>query len=68
MADLHDLRTKVPTRTLSVIQALEMATGQSGAEITREWLVERAEKEAHKAILISRVLGVQGSAGDAEGK
>lgn len=57
---LHDIRTKVPTETLSVIQALEMATGDTMAEIARVWLTERADQELHKAQVISRVLRGEG--------
>jgi hypothetical protein len=65
--ELHDLRTKVPRTVLSVIQALEMATGDTGAEIARKWLTERAETELHKATLITRVMRGEGDNGAGEG-
>jgi hypothetical protein len=65
---LHDIRTKVPTQTLSVIQALEMATGETMAEIARVWLTERAEIEIHKATIIARVLRGEVGNGAGEGK
>jgi hypothetical protein len=65
--ELHDLRTKVPRQTLSVIQAIEMATGDTGAEIARKWLTERAEAELHKATIIARVMKGEGDSGANEG-
>lgn len=67
-AELHDIRTKVPRETLSVIQALEMATGETMAEIVRGWIVERAETELHKATIVCRVLRGEGSIGAEEVK
>lgn len=67
-AELHDIRTKVPTETLSVIQALEMATGDTMAEIVRGWIVDRAAIELHKATIVARVLRGEGSNGSTEGK
>lgn len=63
MSGLHDLRTKVPTRALSVLQALSIATGDSMADIARRWITERAGLEAHNAIVLSRVLKGDGSDG-----
>lgn len=60
-ADLHDIRTKVPQETLSVIQALEMASGDSMSEIVRGWIVERAAIELHKATIVCRVMGGKGT-------
>lgn len=68
MADLHDIRTKIPTETLSVIQAIEMATGQSGAEIMRKWIVAAAEQELHKATIVCRVMQGKGTERAIEGK
>ncbi len=65
--ELHDLRTKVPRKVLSVIQAIEMATGDTGSEIARTWLTERADAELHKAQVISRVLRGEVSDGAGEG-
>jgi hypothetical protein len=65
---MHDIRTKVPTQTLSVIQALEMATGETMAEIVRVWIIEAAEKELHKATIVTRVMRGEGSDGAGEGK
>ena len=67
-AELHDIRTKVPTETLSVIQALEMATGDTMAEIVRGWIVDRAAIELHKATIVARVMRSEGSAGAEEVK
>ena len=66
--ELHDLRTKIPTETLSVLHALEMAMGESMAEITRQWIIERAAAELKKATLICRVLNGKGDAGHIGGK
>ena len=65
MADeLHDLRTKVPTRTLNVLHALSIASGDSMADIARRWLTERAGLEAHNAKVLARVLKGEGSSGE----
>jgi hypothetical protein len=68
MADeMHDLRTKIPTETLSVIHALEIATGETGSEIARRWLVAAAANELHKANVICAVLNPKGNAVASEG-
>lgn len=64
MSDLHDLRTKIPTRALNVLQALSIATGDSMADIARRWITERAAAEAHNAKVLARVLRSEGGDGD----
>lgn len=64
MSDLHDLRTKIPTRALNVLQALSIATGDSMADIARRWITERADMEAHNAKVLARVLRSEGGDGD----
>lgn len=59
--ELHDIRTKIPTETLSVIHAIEMATGQTGAEIARKWIVAAARAELHKSIIVCNVMKGEGS-------
>ena len=59
--ELHDLRTKIPTETLSVIHALEAATGQTGAEIARKWIVAAARAELHKSIIVCNVMKGEGN-------
>lgn len=66
--ELHDIRTKVPTETMSLIQALEIATGDTQAEIVRRWIISAAQVELHKATVICRVLKGKGSDGAPEGK
>ena len=63
MSELHDIRTKIPTHALSLIHALEIATGETGAEIARKWITERAEAELHKASVICRVMKGEGKDG-----
>lgn len=65
--ELHDLRTKVPLATLSVMQALEMATGKNLSEIARDWLIAAATEELHKATVIARVMRGKGGDGAPEG-
>ena len=67
-SELHDIRTKIQTETLSVIHALEIATGETGAEIARRWLVAAAEIELHKATVICRILKSEGIQGQHGGK
>lgn len=59
--ELHDIRTKVPTETMSLIQALEIATGDTQAEIVRRWIITAAKAELHKATVICRVLRSEGN-------
>lgn len=66
--ELHDIRTKVPTETMSLIQALEIATGDTQAEIVRRWIIDAAKVELHKATVICRVLNGKGTARSNEGK
>jgi hypothetical protein len=65
--ELHDIRTKVPTETISLIQALEIATGDTQAEIVRRWIIQAAAAELHKATVICRVLRSEGSARSTQG-
>lgn len=66
--ELHDLRTKVPTETLSVIHALELASGDTQSEIVRRWIIAAAKAELHKATVICRVMKGEGSGRATEGK
>ena len=65
--ELHDIRSKIPTRTHSLLQAIEQATGQTQSEIVRDVLQQWAEKKLHEATIIARVMrgqGIIGSAGE----
>jgi hypothetical protein len=66
--ELHDLRTKIPTEALSVIHALEIATGETGAEIARRWIVAAAANELHRANVIHSVMNPKGVFVAGEGK
>lgn len=65
---IHDIRTRVPIETLSVIHALEIATGDTIAEITRKWIIAAAEKELHRAKVVCRVMNGNGNETASEGK
>lgn len=61
--DLHDVRSKVSTRALSLIHAMEFFTGQTMSEVLRPVIEEWADKEIHKASLVMSVMQTKGGAG-----
>ncbi len=63
----QDVRTKVDVETLSLIQAIQIATDTTQAELVRGWIMAAAKAELHKANIICRVMRVEGSDGAKEG-
>lgn len=69
--NIHDLRTKINTRTHSALYAESRATGKTIEEIVREVLDPWAEQRIHGATVLQNLLrseGLLGKDGAGEGK